>query len=258
MSWDFPHIHIRRARGVWSSSPAGSLLHPLVAVQDAFQKLCHEGFEEGIGGLGDHPMCIATQGPTGNGAHQGLLVAKTLDEVGDQLRQVGYHALHAAWAMERDDYCYFIVLFYRRHVLNSLICLWKAICILATLKIAHVCLDEHVWSLTLSNGPEHQDARLLDDPVRVEKQAFQEGKEMWQQVVTEHIGQHIQGCSRTLSYTQEKNLYKNIVFLKLLSRQHLSVKTTKHLGKFLLILRIYNLSLHTLTCLQWIWQCWTV
>ena len=77
-------------------SPAGGLLHPLVAVQDAFKELRHEGFEVGVWGLGDHPMCIATQGPAGNGAHQGLFVAQTLDEVWDQLRQVGHHALHAA------------------------------------------------------------------------------------------------------------------------------------------------------------------
>lgn len=41
-------------------------------------------------------MCIATQGPAGNGAHQGLFVTQTLDEVGDQLWKVGHHALHAA------------------------------------------------------------------------------------------------------------------------------------------------------------------
>lgn len=44
-------------------------------------------------------MCIATQGPAGDGAHQGLLVAQTLDEVGDELRQIGHHALHTAWVV---------------------------------------------------------------------------------------------------------------------------------------------------------------
>lgn len=100
MSWVFHHIHVRRT-GVWSGSPAGSFLHPLVAIQDAFKKLCHEGFEVGVRGLGDHPMCITTKGPAGDGAHQGLLVTQTLDEVGDKLRQIGHHALHAAWGEEQ-------------------------------------------------------------------------------------------------------------------------------------------------------------
>ena len=82
--------------------PAGSLLHPLVAVEDAFQQLRHEGLEVGVGGLGHHPVGIATQGPAGNGAHQGLLVTQTLDEVRDELGQVGNHALHAASRMGRE------------------------------------------------------------------------------------------------------------------------------------------------------------
>lgn len=50
-------------------------------------------------------------------------------------------------------------------------------------------------TLTLSYGPQHQDARLLDDPVGVEEQAFQERQKVGQQVVTEHVCQHIQRCS---------------------------------------------------------------
>lgn len=70
------HVHIKRSGGGEEScSPAGGLLHPLVAVQDALQELSHEGFEVGVWGLGDHPMRVATQGPAGDGAHQGLLVA---------------------------------------------------------------------------------------------------------------------------------------------------------------------------------------
>ncbi|TNN80587.1 hypothetical protein EYF80_009093 [Liparis tanakae] len=54
-------------------------------------------------------------------------------------------------------------------------------------------------SLTLGYGPQDQDARLLDDPVGVEEQAFQERQEVGQQVVAEHVGQHVQRCSGTLS-----------------------------------------------------------
>lgn len=95
--------HTKGGRGVPGYSPAGRFLHPLVAVQDAFEKLCHEGFEVGVGGLGDHPMCIATQSPAGNGANQGFFVTQTLDEMGDQLWQVGHHALHAAWRTEKEE-----------------------------------------------------------------------------------------------------------------------------------------------------------
>lgn len=50
-----------------------------------------------VGGLADHPVGVAAEGPAGDGADQGLLVAQTLDEVGDELRQVRHHALHTAW-----------------------------------------------------------------------------------------------------------------------------------------------------------------
>lgn len=99
MSWGFHHVR-KRSKGVESSSPAGGLLHPLVAVQDTFQELRHEGFEVGVGGLGDHPMRIATQGPAGDGANQGLFVTQTLDEVRDELWQVWHHALHATWGVK--------------------------------------------------------------------------------------------------------------------------------------------------------------
>lgn len=96
MSWDFHHVHVRRERGKQGRSPAGGLLHLLVAVQDTFQELRHKGFEVRVGGLRDHPVCVATQGPAGDGAHEGLLITQTLDEVRDELRKVGNHALHAA------------------------------------------------------------------------------------------------------------------------------------------------------------------
>lgn len=77
-------------------TPAGCFLHPLVAVQNAIEKLGHQGLEVGVGRLGDHPVGVATQRPAGDGANQGFFVAQTLDEVGDEVRQVGHHALHAA------------------------------------------------------------------------------------------------------------------------------------------------------------------
>lgn len=100
MSWDFHHIHTQREeeeeRGKKNYTPAGCLLHPFVAVENAFEKLCHQGLEVGVGGLGHHPVCIATQGPAGNGANQGFFVTQTLDKMGDELWQVRHHALHAA------------------------------------------------------------------------------------------------------------------------------------------------------------------
>ena len=54
-----------------------------------------------VGGLADHPVGVAAQGPAGDGADQGLLVAQTLDEVGDELRQVRDHALHTAWRQKQ-------------------------------------------------------------------------------------------------------------------------------------------------------------
>lgn len=96
-----PHTHSRkRKRSGKNYTPAGCLLHPLVAVENAFEKLCHQGLEVGVGGLGHHPVCIATQGPAGNRANQGFFVTQTLDKMGDELRQVRHHALHAAWQTE--------------------------------------------------------------------------------------------------------------------------------------------------------------
>lgn len=77
--------------------PACRLLHPLIAIQDAFEQLSHEGFEMGVRGLADHPVGVAAEGPAGDGADQSFLVTQTLNEVGDELRQVRHHALHAAW-----------------------------------------------------------------------------------------------------------------------------------------------------------------
>lgn len=53
-------------------------------------------------------------------------------------------------------------------------------------------LSEGLWRHTFCNGSQNQDAGLLDDPVVVEEQLFQQGEEVRQQVVTEHVGQNVQ------------------------------------------------------------------
>lgn len=82
-------------------TPAGSLLHPLVAVQDALEQLRHEGFEVGVGWLAHHPVGVAAQSPAGDRANQSFLITQTLDQVRDQLRQVWDHALHTAYIYKR-------------------------------------------------------------------------------------------------------------------------------------------------------------
>ena len=84
--------------------PACRLLHPLVAIQDAFEQLSHEGFEMAVRGLADHPVGVAAKGPASNGADQSFLVTQTLNEVGDELGQVRYHPLHAAWVDKKVVY----------------------------------------------------------------------------------------------------------------------------------------------------------
>lgn len=56
------------------SLPAGCLLHPLVAIQDTLEQLCHQRLEVHVRWLADYPVGIAAQCPAGNGAYQGLLV----------------------------------------------------------------------------------------------------------------------------------------------------------------------------------------
>ena len=48
-------------------------------------------------------------------------------------------------------------------------------------------------TITFSYGPQYQDAGLLNDPVWVEEQTFQEWQKVRQQIVAEHVGQHVQG-----------------------------------------------------------------
>ena len=88
--------------------PACCLLYPLIAIKDTLEQLLHQGFEVSVRGLADHPVCVAAEGPAGDGTDQGLLVAQTLDEVGDELRQVRYHALHTAWK-EKKSLCITVV-----------------------------------------------------------------------------------------------------------------------------------------------------
>lgn len=80
-----------------SCSPASSLLHTLVAIQNTFEQLCHQRLQVSIWRLADNPVGVAAQCPAGDGTHQGLLVRQTLDQMGKELRQVWDHALHTAW-----------------------------------------------------------------------------------------------------------------------------------------------------------------
>lgn len=54
--------------------------------------------------------------------------------------------------------------------------------------------------LTFSYSPKHEDARLFNHPVRMEEQFFQQGQNMEQQFIPEHIGQHIQSRRWTLTW----------------------------------------------------------
>lgn len=166
--------------------PAGGLLHPLVAVQDAFEQLGHQGFEVSVGGLTDHPVGVATEGPAGNGAHQGLLIAQALDEVGNELRQIRYHPLHTAWQKKEIEGKIIIFLF---------------------------ALSLSLALLTLSNGTQHEDAGLLDDPVGVEKQAFEEGEEMRKQLIPKHVGENVERRSRTLPWRRRRGLHRYLLTL---------------------------------------------
>lgn len=55
-------------------------------------------------------------------------------------------------------------------------------------------------SLTLSNSSQHKDARLFDDPVMVEKQAFEKREEMRKEIIAKHVGENVERCSRTLPW----------------------------------------------------------
>lgn len=80
-----------------TNTPAGSLLHSLVAIKDSFEQLCHEGFEVGVGRLAHHPVSVAAKCPACNGTNQSFLITQTLDQVGNQLRQVRNHALYTTY-----------------------------------------------------------------------------------------------------------------------------------------------------------------
>lgn len=48
--------------------------------------------------------------------------------------------------------------------------------------------------LTLGNGAQYEDARFLDDPVGMEEQGFQEWQQVGQQLISKHVGKHVQCC----------------------------------------------------------------
>lgn len=84
--------------------PASSLLYTLVTIQDTFEQLRHQRLQVCVRRLTDNPVGITTQCPASDGPHQGFFIRQTLDEVGNELRQVWDHALHAAWG-RRSDKC---------------------------------------------------------------------------------------------------------------------------------------------------------
>src|SRR4029434_5341443 len=98
------HTHTHAPTRSHTHTPAGSLLDPLVAVQDALEQLGHEGLEVQVRRLADHPVGVAAQRLAGDGANQGIPVRHTLDQVGDQVRQVGDHTLHASYR-DRESVC---------------------------------------------------------------------------------------------------------------------------------------------------------
>lgn len=127
--------------------PASGLLHTLVAVQNTFEQLGHEWLQVGIRRLADHPVSVAAQRPAGDGAHQGLLIGQALDEVGDELRKVRDHALHAAWVQSEKQ--------------------WS--CLL----FQHTRLSSYSLLLTFSYSSQHEDSRFLHYPLGMEEQLFE-------------------------------------------------------------------------------------
>ena len=53
--------------------------------------------------------------------------------------------------------------------------------------------------LTLSDGSEHQDGRLLHLPLVVEERLLEDRQQRGQQLVVEHVGEHVEGRRRTLA-----------------------------------------------------------
>lgn len=129
----------------------------MVTIQVIATNLCHEWFEVHFMRLTHDPVCVATEGPAGNGAHQGLLVTETANQVRGQLRQVRDHSIHAA----------------------------------------------------LGDGTQNQDSGLLDLPVGMEQCLLQDRQQCGQDLLTEHIGQNIQGGSRTLP-CKDNNIIQTI------------------------------------------------
>ncbi|TNN34905.1 hypothetical protein EYF80_054929 [Liparis tanakae] len=61
--------------------------------------------------------------------------------------------------------------------------------------------DRHCTRWGMSSGsdsPQHQDAGLFDDPLGMEEQLLEKRQEVQQQIVPEHVGQHVQRCGGTL------------------------------------------------------------
>ena len=97
--------------------------------------------------LMDDPVSVAAKGPAGDGAHERLLVAQTLDEIGHELIEVGREAVEAA----------------------------------------------------LGDRAQHQYARLLDLPRVVEERLLEYGQQDDEQLVAEHVREHVERRRRALA-----------------------------------------------------------
>ena len=66
--------------------------------QDAHKTthLSHQGFQETVVWLSNHPVSISTESPAGDGPHQRLLVRQAANQIGDELREVWHHPIHTA------------------------------------------------------------------------------------------------------------------------------------------------------------------
>lgn len=100
--------------------------------------------------------------------------------MGDQLRQVWDHALHAAWRQTDRDSVFFKPCY-------SILCGG-----LYSLGFAPHFISSPL--LTFSYRPQHKDAGLFNYPLWMEQQLFEQRQDVQQQVVPEHVGQHVQRC----------------------------------------------------------------
>jgi hypothetical protein len=64
-------------------------------------------------------------------------------------------------------------------------------------------VGHHAVHAALGDGPQDQDPRLLDLPVRVEQRLLQDGEQHGQDVLAEHVSEHVQRRRRALPCTEQ-------------------------------------------------------